>query len=67
MKEWPEGSYIFMKSTPRVPGDRPVMDIGHKYSSTKVLLFISTEGDGSNETVDPSLSCYPENYYNVSV
>ena len=28
-KEWPGGSYIVTKSTPRVPGDRPIMVIGY--------------------------------------
>ena len=28
MKEWPGGSYIVMKSTPIVPVDRPLMEIG---------------------------------------
>ena len=26
-KEWPGGSYFFMKSTPRVPGDIPLVAI----------------------------------------
>ena len=29
-KYWPGGSYIFMKSTPRFLGGRPLMNIGHK-------------------------------------
>ena len=28
MKDWPGGSYLVMKITPRVPGGRPLMDIG---------------------------------------
>ena len=28
MKDWLGGSYFVMKSTPRVPGDRPLMAIG---------------------------------------
>ena len=34
-----------MNITPRVPGDRPLMDIGNKYKYRKVLGFIATEGD----------------------
>ena len=41
MKEWPVGSHLFMKSMPRVHGDRPLMVIGYKYRSQKVLGFIS--------------------------
>ena len=29
-KYWPGGSYIVMKSTPRVPGGRPLLAIGYK-------------------------------------
>ena len=28
MKDWIGGSYLFMKSTPRVPGERPLLSIG---------------------------------------
>ena len=37
MKYWPGGSYLVMKSNPRVTGGRPLMDIGYKYNSRKVL------------------------------
>ena len=30
MKDWPGGSYIFMKSNPIVPGYRPLLSMGHK-------------------------------------
>ena len=49
MKYWPEGSYIFMKSTPIVPGGRPLMSIGYKYNPRKVLVFIATDVDVSTE------------------
>ena len=48
-KEWPGGTYLVMKSIPRVPGDRPLTAIGYKYNSRKFLRFISTEGSGSTE------------------
>ena len=64
MKEWLVGSHIFMKSTPRFPGDRPPMDIRYKYIYQKFLGFISTEGAGSTEPGLPYLSCYSEDYYN---
>ena len=66
-KDCPGGSYIFMKSTPRVPCGRPLMDIGYKYNSRKVLGFIAIEGDGIIKPGDPYLSCFLDIYANFSV
>ena len=55
-----------MKNNPRVPGGRPLMTIGYKYNSRKVLGFIATEGGGSTEPGDPYLSCFLDIYSNVS-
>ena len=30
IKDWPEGSYILMKSTTRVPSGIPILSIGYK-------------------------------------
>ena len=30
MKDWPGGSHLVMKSTPRVPGERSLLAIGYK-------------------------------------
>ena len=30
MKDWPGGSYLFLKSTPRFPGESPLLAIGYK-------------------------------------
>ena len=60
MKDCPGGSYFVMKSNPRFPVDRPLLAIGYKYNSRKVLGFISTEGAGSTEPGDPYLSCFPD-------
>ena len=43
MKRWPGGSHIVLQSTPRVPGDISLMEIGDTYNSWKVLLFLDTE------------------------
>ena len=67
MKYWPGGSYLVMKSTPRVPGDIPIMAIGYKCNSRKVLGFITSERSGSTEPGDPYLSCFLEKNYNVSI
>ena len=66
-KDWTGGSYIVLRSTPRFPSEIPLLDIGYKYNSRKVLGFIATEGAGSTEPGDPYLSCFPDIYSNVSV
>ena len=67
MKYWPGDSYPVLKSTIRVPVDRPTLAIGYKYHSRKVLGFISTDVDGSTELVDAYLSISSDIYSNVSV
>ena len=37
MKDWPGGSYIVLRSKPMVPGEIPLLSIGYKYNSWKVL------------------------------
>ena len=44
MKDRPKGSYLVMKSNKIFPGERPLLAIGYKYNSRKVLVFIATEG-----------------------
>ena len=36
-KYWPGGSYLGMKSNPRVPGGKTIMNIGYRYSSREVI------------------------------
>ena len=67
MKDWLGGSYLVLKITPRVPGDRPLMYIGYKYNSKKVLVFIANKGYRSTEPSDSCLSSFPDINYNVSV
>ena len=43
------------------------MAIEYKYSHMKVLVFIATGRDVSNEPGVPYLSCFPDIYSNVSV
>ena len=68
---WPGGYRLAMKSTPRVPDDRPLMVIGYKYNSRKVLEFLATEGAGSNDRivsillfVHPHMLCRHFNAFN---
>ena len=42
MKDWPGGSYLVLRITPIFPVDRPLLAIGYKYNSRKVLGFIYT-------------------------
>ena len=42
-KDWPGGSYLVIKITRRVPGGRPLTEIGYMYNSRKVLGFIATD------------------------
>ena len=43
MKECPVGSHLVMNSDPIFNGDIPLMSIGHKYRSQKIVGFISAE------------------------
>ena len=44
MKDCPGGSYLIMKNIPRFTGNIPLMAIGYKHKSRKVLVSIATEG-----------------------
>ena len=67
IKDWPGGSYLVLKSTPRFPCERPLLAIGYKYNSRKFLGFVATEGAGSTEPGGPYLSRFPDIYSTVSV
>ena len=42
MKDWLGGSYLCIKITPRVPGDIPLLSIGYKCNSRKLVGLIDT-------------------------
>ena len=67
MKNCTGESYLVLKSTSRFPSESPLLSIGYKYNSRKVLGFVATEGAGSTEQGDPYLSFFPDIYSNVSV
>ena len=52
-KNWPGRFYLMLRSKHTMPGDRPIIDIDHKYNSQKVLYFVATEGAGSTNMVFP--------------
>ena len=37
VKDWPDGSYMVLRRNTMVPGEMPLMYIGYKYNSQKVL------------------------------
>ena len=59
MKEFLEGYYLVMNSTPLFTDYIPLVDIGHKYKYRKVLGFIATEGDVSTDTSDTYFTIAP--------
>ena len=50
-----------------VPGGRPLIAIGYKYNTRKVIYFIVTDNAGSTKTGIPYLSNYPDQFTNVSI
>ena len=56
-----------LRGKPMVPGERPLLAIGYKYNSQKVLSFVATVGAGNTSLGIPYLSKYPNQFYNVSI
>ena len=67
IKDWPEGSYLVLRSKPMVPGDRPLIYIGYKYDTRKFLYFIVTDNSGITKTGIPCVSKYSYQFTNVSI
>ena len=67
MKYWLGGSYLVIKSNPIFTDKRPLLAIGYKYNSRKVLGFIATEGAESTESGDLYLSHFPDIFSSVYV
>ena len=67
MKEWPVGSHLVMESAPIFPDDKPLISIGYKCISPKLLGVIAAERRRIAVPCVPYLFCYPDNYYNVSI
>ena len=66
-KDWPGGSYMVLRSKPMVPAERPLLAIGYKYNSLKVLSFVAEEGEGNTTLGITYLSKYPDQFYNVLI
>ena len=67
IKYFIESYYLVMKSTPKVPWDRPLIDIGYKYNSQKVLWLIATEGYGNTDPGYLYLYLFPDTYFHVPI
>ena len=61
MKAWPRGSHLLLKTVLNEGrrGKKVVYALGYKYSKSKVLFFIFTEGAGHTE-------CKPEYAYDAT-
>ena len=66
-KYLPIGSYFVLKRMSIVPRYRPLLDIGYKNNSQKVLYFILTDDVWSANSGIPYLSKYHETFTNVSI
>ena len=66
-KDWPGSSYLMLRSKPMVPVGRPLLAIGYKYNTWKVLYFIVTDNAGSTHAVLPYLSKYTDQFTNVAI
>ena len=56
---WPGSSYLVLRRKPMVPGGRPIIAIGYKYNTQKVISNIVTENAGITKADLPYLSKYP--------
>ena len=66
-KYWPGRSYLVLSSKPMVPGGRPLIAIGYKYNTQKVLSFIVTDNAGMAQKGIPYLSKYPGQLTTVAI
>ena len=66
-KDCPGGSYLVLRTNTIVPRGRPLIAIGYKYNTRKVIYFIVTDNTGITQTGIPCLSKYPEQFTNVEI
>ena len=64
---WTGGSYLMLRSKPMVPGGRPLVAIGLKYNTRKVLSIIVTDNTRSPQAGLLYLSKYPNQFTNISI
>ena len=58
---------MVLKRNKMVHGDRPLLSIGYKYKSLKVLYLVVTQGTQRTKDDTPHLSKYPDHFSNVSI
>ena len=56
-----------LRGKPMVPGFRPLIAIGYKYNSRKVVSLIVIDNTGITKSVLPYLSKYLDQFSNISV
>ena len=56
-----------LRSKTNVPGERPLLAVGYKYNTRKVLLFVAKAGAGITTLGITYLSKYPDQFYNSSI
>ena len=66
-KDWPGGSYFVLRSKPMVPGVRPLIIIGYKYNTRKVLSFIVIDNARIKRSGLPYFFKYLDQFTNVSI
>jgi hypothetical protein len=64
MADMPGGVWAVLKSDPANTGGVPLLVIGYKYNTKKVLFFITTVGAGSTAPGKPYIAAFPESYGN---
>ena len=50
-----------------MPRDRPIITIGYKYNTWKVISFVATEDTGRKKASIHYLSDYPDPFENVDI
>ena len=66
-QDWPEGSYLVLRSKHMVPRGRPLVAIVCKYNARKVISFIVTDNTVITNTGITYLSKYPYKFTNVVI
>lgn len=61
MAQWPGGSHLVLETE---VDDVKLFAIGYKYSSSRVLMFVSTDGAGHTEKGDPYVAQWTDDHGN---
>ena len=67
IKYWPGGYYLVSNTESTFPGDRPLIGIGYKYTTWKVIYFVATEDTWSIEYGITNIYKYINHLNNILV